>query len=186
MDHHLKKTLILAIIFIIGFISKPCMAHEIDVDLIGFSYHFDKTGADREAPLKLDSSALWVFNPGIGFAYDFRKDIHTGGPSAIMAGGFFENCANYPFYYLGAGGRYRKFIYKKLFMEANLLAILTEGNDWDDKTYRLNVMPFANLGLGYDFGKFLTEVQISYIPRGIGGEITDGTDMLFMNLSVSF
>ncbi len=170
----------------IGFISKPCMAHEIDVDLFGFSYHFHGTGTDREAPFKLDSSALWVFNPGIGLGYDFRKNIHTGGLSAIIQGGFFENCANFPFYYAGAGGRYRKFIYKKLFVDVNLMAVFTEGNDWDDKSYRPNAMPFANLGFGYDFGKYLAQVEVSYVPRGLGGKITDGTDMLFLDISIAF
>ncbi len=176
----------MVIVLIIGFISKPCMAKEIDVVFFGFSYHFDKTGADKKAPYKLDHAALWVFNPGIGLGYDFRKDIHTEGFSAIIDGGFFENCANYPFFYAGAGGRYRKFIYKKLFVEANLMAVFTEGNDWDDKSYRPDVRPFANLGFGYDFGKYLAEVEVSYVPRGLGSKITDGTDMLFLNMSVSF
>ena len=166
--------------------SSLCWAREFDVDLLGISYHFDKDGADHHAPNKIDHAGLWVFNPGVGLGYDFRKDIHTAGLSPIATIGFFENCANYPFFYAGAGGRYRKFIYKKFFLDLNLMAVFTEGNDWDQRAYKPAVMPFANLGLGYDFGKFLTQVQMSYVPKGIGGEITNGTDMLFLNLSVSF
>lgn len=176
----------MALVLIIGFISKPCLAREIDVNLFGFSYHFDKSGAFNRAPLRLDDAGLWVFNPGIGLGYDFRKNIHTGGLSAIIDGGFFQNCANSPFFYAGAGGRYRKFIYKKLYVEANLMGILTIGNDWDDKSYRPAAMPFANFGAGYDFGKFLTTFSVGYIPKGVGGRITNGTDMLFMDMTVSF
>lgn len=35
-------------------------------------------------------------------------------------------------------------------------------------------------------GKFLTAVDISYVPQSAGGKITDGTDMLFLNMEVSF
>jgi len=183
---YLKIIFIMAMIFMAGFNAAPCMASEIDAEMFGFSYHFNKHGADKDAPDRLNHDATWVFNPGIALGYDFRRDIHTGGLSPIVNGGFFENCANFPFYYLGAGGRYRKFLTKKLFVEMNLMGVVTEGNDSDDKAYKPAIMPFADFGVGYDFGKFLTTVDISYVPQSAGGKITDGTDMLFLNMEVSF
>ena len=181
-----KKYIIAALILVLSLYSSSCFAGEFDIDLLGLSYHFDKEGADRDAPLKLDRAGMWVVNPGIGLGYDFRNDIRSEGFSPIIGGGYFHNCSGSPFAFAGPGLRYRKFILKNVFGEVNVEGMLTYGNDSEDKTYRFGLVPYANAGLGYDFGKYLLTFSVSYIPQYSGASITDGTDILFMNVAVSF
>lgn len=182
----MKKIIIASIVFIFSLSSNLCFAGEVDLDLFSFSYHFDKNGAKTDAPNRLDSSGQWVFNPGIGLGYDFRDSIKSEGFSPIVLGGFFMNCANTPFFFGGGGLRYRKFLAGRLFWEANLLGILTYGNDWDQNKFEFAVMPFANTGVGYDFGKNLVTLLVGFVPKDSGNTITNGTDMLFINMAVSF
>jgi len=189
MDSQLPKNRLLTIsCLLLGFasFSFPCLAGEVDVDMFGLTYHLHRKGAVRDAPLKLDHAGVKVFNPGIGLGYDFRTDRHTDGFSAIVHGGLFENCNNHPFSFVGAGARYRKFFYKKYFWETNVLGILSYGNDSDDKHYSLAPLPYANIGIGRDYGKYLVTYFLSYIPKHSGSRITSQTDMLFMSIGVSF
>ena len=96
------------------------------------------------------------------------------------------DCANSPFIYAGVGLRYRKFIIRKLFWEANALGVFTYGNDWDQNKYSFAIMPFVNTDFGYDFGKNLVTFLIGYVPKNSGNAITNGTDMLFIDITVSF
>ena len=167
-------------------ISSFCLAGEVDFDMFGFTYHLHRKGAVRDAPLKMDHKGVKVFNPGVGIGYDFREDRHTGGWSPVVHGGIFENCSNHPFSFVGGGVRYRKFFHKKYFWETNLLAVLTYGNDSDNKKYTLSPMPYANIGLGKDYGKYLVTYNLSYVPKDSGGKITNSTDMLFLCVALSF
>ncbi|MDE2028887.1 MAG: hypothetical protein KGK03_01870 [Candidatus Omnitrophica bacterium] len=189
MDWPLPKYKLLAVphllIFFI-FLPSLCFAGEIDADLFGLTYHLHRKGAVYNAPLKLDKAGVKVFNPGLGLGYDFRKNRHTDGFSVIVHGGLFENCDNHPYAFIGAGGRYRRYFNKTTFVEANLLGALTYGNDSDDKHYKLNPTPYANIGIGHDYGKFSVTYYISYIPKGSDGGITSSTDMLFFSTEVSF
>jgi hypothetical protein len=189
MDSQLPKAKVLitsCLLLVFIFLSLPCLAEEVDMDMFGFTYHLHRKGAVYNAPLKLDKPGVKVFNPGLGLGYDFRQDIHTEGISAIVHGGMFENCNNHPFSFAGAGARYRKFFYKKNFFEANVLGVLTYGNDSDDKHYELAPMPYANIGIGHDYGKYLVTYYLSYIPKDSGSGITSATDMLFLSAAVSF
>lgn len=189
MDSQLPKVkgLIIACIcfFSISF-SIPCFSGEVDLDMFGFTYHLHRKGAVYNAPLKLDKPGVKVFNPGLGLGYDFRDDRHTGGFSAIVHGGMFENCDNHPFSFAGAGARYRKFFSKKTFWETNVLGVLSYGNSSDDKRYQLAPMPYANIGIGHDYGKYLVTYYLSYIPKDSGSSITSGTDMVFLSAALSF
>jgi len=168
------------------FFSFPCFAGEVDVDMFGFTYHLHRKGAVHDAPLKLDQAGVKVFNPGLGLGYDFRQDRNISGFSAIVHGGMFENCNNHPFSFAGAGARYRKYFYKNNFFETNVMGVLTYGNNSQDKRYILSPMPYANIGIGHDYGKFSVTYYLSYIPKGSGGGITSATDMLFLSVGVSF
>ena len=125
---NMKKIIIPAIALILY--SRFCFAVEIDVDFFGFTYHFDKSGVKTDAPNRLDESGQWVFNPGVGLGYDFRKSIKNEGFSPVTLVGFFQNCANSPFFFSGGGLRYRKLVFKKLSWELNALGMLACGNDW--------------------------------------------------------
>ena len=189
MDSQLPKIKVLVIpCLLYSFISFsfPCLAGEIDTDIFGFTYHLHRKGAVYNAPLKLDKAGVKVFNPGLGLGYDFRDDRHTDGFSAIVHGGFFENCNNHPFSFAGAGGRYRKYFYKNNYFEVNLLGVLTYGNDTTDKHYSFAPMPYMNIGIGHDYGKYSVTYYLSYIPKDSGSSITSNTDMLFLSAAVSF
>ena len=182
----MNKTIIAVIIvlfFSLGY--NFCFAGEVDVDFFGMSFHFKKQGAYPGAENKLDKDGKWVFNPGLGLGYDFRNSIKTEGFSPIVHGGIFDNCSSNPFVFAGAGLRYRKFILGKLFWEANALGVFTYNKDWDDKNYKARILPYGNMGIGYDFGKNLVTFSFSYVPQN-GGSIGNDTDMLFLNLAVSF
>src|SRR5262249_8559987 len=101
-------------------------------------------------------------------------------------GGMFENCDNHPFSFIGAGARYRKFFYKDNYFEVNVLGALTYGNDADDKHYQLTPLPYANVGIGHDYGKYSVTYYLSYIPKDSGGSITSSTDMIFLSVEVAF
>jgi len=154
--------------------------------VFGLSYHFDKDGAVPRAPFRLDKNAQTVFNPGLGVGYDFRKDILQGGFSPVVLAGYFDNCANMPFFFAGGGVRYRRFLTQNVFLEANLLGVFGDGKDWEEKKFEAGALPYANIGIGAVTGQHLTTFSVAYIPKNSGNTITDGTDLLFMNLSFSF
>lgn len=182
----MKKIIPAAIVIV--FISCPgfCIAGEVDINLFGVSYHFNKLGAYKDASLKLDDDGKWVFNPGAGLGYDFRNSIKTEGFSPIVQGGFFENCSSKPFLFSGAGVRYRKFVLGKLYLEANALGTATYAKDWDDQRAQFSFLPYGNLGIGYDFGKNLVTLSVSYVPQNGSTAIGNDTDMLFINTTVCF
>lgn len=182
----IKRFISISLILSIVFFSLPCNAGEVDLDLFGFTYHLHRKGAVRNAPLKMDHAGVKVFNPGLGLGYDFRTDIHTEGWSPVIHGGLFENCNNHPFTFVGAGGRFRKYITKKHFWEFNALATLTYGNDSENKHYKLVPLPYANVGFGTDYGKYLVTYNLSYVPKDNGSKITSSTDMLFLSIGISF
>ena len=189
MDSQLPKprALVNILSFLLAaFFSSSAFAGETDIDIFGLTYHLHRDGAVREAHLKMDHAGVKVFNPGLGLGHDFREDIHTGGLSLIINGGVFETCAGHPFTFAGVGGRYRKFFYKKYFWEANVMGALTYGNDPEQKGYTVDPLPFANFGIGHDYGKYLLTYSLSYVPKGSGGKITSSTDMLFLSMGVSF
>ena len=167
-------------------LSIPCLAGEVDLDLFGFTYHLHRKGAVYNAPLKMDKPGVKVFNPGLGLGYDFRPERHSNGFSAVVHGGFFENCDNHPFAFAGAGARYRKFFTKNTFVETNVLGVLTYGNDSQHKQYSLAPMPYADIGIGHDYGKYSVTYYLSYVPKNSGSSITSSTDMLFLSVGVSF
>ncbi len=188
MDRPLPEYKLLAVPHLLFFLffSAPCLAGEVDLDAFGLTYHLHHKGAVYNAPLKLDKDGVRVFNPGLGLGYDFRDDIHTEGFSAVIHSGIFENCVNHPFSFAGAGARYRKIFYKNNFFEVNVLGVLTYGNDGDNKHYRSTPTPYANIGVGHDYGKYLATLYLSYVPKNSGGGITNDTDMLFISAAVSF
>ena len=94
----IKKILLISIFIVVS----GANAGEIDIDVYGLSYHLDATQAYAEAPRRLDSQGQWVFNPGIGVTYDFRDNISEEGFSPIVAVGYFQDCADYPFYFAGS------------------------------------------------------------------------------------
>lgn len=173
------------IIFLFALVSLAS-AGVIDLDIFGFSYHFDEENAYRDAPLKLSPGGVWVYNPGVGIGYDFRKDIGKGGFSPILRVGFFQDCACSSLFYWGGGVRYRKFISQSVFFDVNASAAIVYAEDWAADEYNLSVFPFINFGLGYKFDTRSISYNIGYVPENDVISATDGSNLFFMNLTVSF
>jgi len=182
----MKKIIIAAIVLVFSLCYNLAIAGEVDVHLFGFSYHFDKNGAKTDAPNRLDRNDQLIFNPGIGVGYDFRESIKKEGFSPITLVGFFQNCSNSPFFFGGGGVRYRKLVIGKLSWELNALGVFACGKDWDTNRFEAGVMPFVNTGFGYNFGNNLVTLLFGYVPKNSGNSLTNGTDMLFVSLEISF
>ncbi|WP_321779380.1 hypothetical protein [Sulfurimonas sp.] len=180
----IKKILLISIFIVVS----GANAGEIDIDVYGLSYHLDATQAYAEAPRRLDSQGQWVFNPGIGVTYDFRDNISEEGFSPIVAVGYFQDCADYPFYFAGAGIRYRNYIDDTNFMwEVNVAGAMLSGVDWDFETRDQYFTPTANIGFGYKLSEdYLIKANFSYIPADDSASGTAGTDLIFMQVSLGF
>jgi len=168
-------------------------AGEIDVEFNGLSYHLDSTQGYVDSPTKLDSKAQWVFNGGLGITYDFRKNISTDGFSPFVSVSWFQDCSNTPFYYVGGGARYRKYITDDFMMEFNVAGAIANGAVYSDITglvtdeRETTFLPVANIGFGYKLSKkYLLKTNFTYVPENdsVGG--TSGTNLIFMQVSLGF
>jgi len=168
-------------------------AGEIDVIVNGLSYHLDSSQGYVEAPNKLDDKAQWVFNPGIGLSYDFRKNISEDGFSPYLTASWFQDCSNTPFYYAGGGVRYRKYLTTNFMMEFNVAGAVANGAVYDDFTglvtdeRETTFLPVANIGIGYKItSDYLVKTNFTYVPENdnVGG--TSGTDLIYMQVSFCF
>lgn len=178
-----KITIVTIIIILIS--STAVYGGVLDFDFYGLSYHFDEEEAYRGAPMKLDNNGVWVYNPGIGFGYDFRENIEKGGFSPITRIAFFQDCASESFIFGGAGMRYRKFLPKNMTFEINLLGVLACAKEWDYDQYNLTALPIINFGFGHKFKKHLISLLISYVPENSSISGTSGSDLLFFHVSIS-
>jgi hypothetical protein len=138
-------------------------AGEININIYGMSYHFKKSEAYHNAPRSLFASdGQYVGNPGLGIEYDFRKKGRMGW-SGFVTGAWFQDCADYPFYFAGGGVRYKNYFFNSnhWFWEGNLIGAVANAEDWDiDENgnavsygRETTFLPVANLAVGYQFKK---------------------------------
>jgi len=194
----MKKRIFSVLIIFCGVIG---YASEISIDFYGLSYHIKKEESYYNAPRSVGSSnGQWVFNPGIGLNYDFRKKGAMGF-SGYGQLGYFKDCADYPFYFVGLGIKYRNYLYgsSNVFWSVKVAATVAEAEDWTtiggynstqiDISYGRNVafLPIGGIGFGYQFdNKNYLEYSLTYVPQNdaIGG--TAGTNLLFMWITFGF
>ena len=194
MTKTLKK--VLSGVAIASILATTATAGEININIYGLSYHLKKSEAYHNAPRSaFGSDGQWVYNPGIGIEYDFRNKGEMGW-SVFTTASWFQDCADYPFYFVGLGARYRNHLFssKHWFWEANLAGAVANAEDWDvvdgeavSYGRETTFLPVASLGIGYQFdNKQFIKYQITYVPENnnIGG--TSGTDLLFMWLTYGF
>lgn len=128
-----------------------------EVSIPGISVHFG-SGADH-APRKIDGGGIFVFNPGLGLAYDFRDEGNKSGFSFMVSGMYFLDCANRNMFVLGAGGRGRLMVSENFSLDLNLLPSL--GVIDGDKTF----LPVVTAGLNYHFTPtFSTGLTFAFVP----------------------
>jgi len=179
----MKKQIFLLLVTIALIFSQNANAEHLEIDFYGISYHLVGYGY-RYAPMKIDNDAAWVFNPGIGFTYDFREKVDEQGLSPLIMLGYFKDCDDRPFFFGGAGGRYRHKLTKELLFDVNFGLILSYAQDWSTNEYNSVIMPIVNIG----FSKLLLGrwwgYRLTYTPENVGISATTGGDLLFMNLSV--
>ena len=185
-DVNMKKLLIsLSLATLLGLNAN---AGEISIDKYGLSYHLNAKEAFSGAPRGLDDEGQWVYNPGIGITYDFREDISAEGFSPIVTGAWFQDCADYPYYFVGAGIRYRNYIDGTKFMiEGQISGAIANGADWDTDERETYFMPVGNVGVGYKItNDYLLKANFAYVPANDSASGTAGTDIIFMHISLAF
>ncbi len=133
------------------------LSARFEVSIPGISVHFGQ-GADH-APRKLDEKGIFVFNPGIGLAYDFHDEGNKSGFSFMVSGMYFLDCANRNMFVLGAGGRGRLMVSDNFSLDLNLLPSL--GIIDRDKAF----LPIVTAGMNYHFTPtFSTGLTFAFVP----------------------
>lgn len=164
-------------------ISTTAFPAHLELDVYGLAYHLVGEGYS-DAPRRLDEKAAWVFNPGLGITCDFRKNSDDSGLSPLLISGYFQDCDDRPFYFLGSGGRYRYKISKMMRVDLNFGWVYSIAQDWYEETYYGVFMPIGNLGLSTPlFGRWWT-CRLTFAPENTGITATSGGDLLFMNVSI--
>lgn len=181
----MKKIAYLFIFCTMLFFSQSVKAQHLEIDLYGLSYHLIGYGYE-DAPRKLNDNGAWVFNPGVGITYDFRDTYTTNGFSGIGITGYFQDCDDRPYYFYGGGTRYRQSLSNDLIFDFNAALIFSTAQDWETSTFNTVFMPLANIGMSRPFFNRWWTLRMTYVPENTGISATTGTDILFMNLSVSF
>ena len=129
MQKTLKK--VLAGLAITGALATTVSAGEINVNIYGLSYHLKADQAYKNAPRSaFNSDGEYVYNPGIGIEYDFRNKGEMGW-SVFTTASWFQDCADYPFYFVGVGARYKNYFFNSShwFWEANLAGAVANAED---------------------------------------------------------
>ena len=196
----LKRSLV-AIIAGVGFlIGSTANAGEISLDLYGLSYHLKKQESYYNAPRGIGGNGQWVFNPGAGIDYDFREKGSMGF-SGYTTLGYFQDCADYPFYFGGLGVKYRNYFYgsDSMFWSAQIAGAVASAEDWttiggynstqtDISNGRNTIfLPVGGLSLGYQFeNKNYLSYTVTYVPQNNNAGGTAGTNLLFMWLTFGF
>ena len=202
MQKTLKKVLAGVAItgMLTGALATTASAGEININIYGLSYHLKKDQAYYNAPRSMfGSDGQYVYNPGVGIEYDFRTKGSMGW-SVFTTASWFQDCADYPFYFVGAGVRYRNHFFSSnhWFWEANLAGAVANAEDWDtvgsgsneqviDYGRETTFLPVASVGFGYQFdNKQFIKYEATFVPENnsVGG--TSGTSLIFMWLTYGF
>ena len=196
----LIKKILASLVAVMG-LTTVASAGEVSLDVYGLSYHLTKNESYYNAPRSVGSSnGQWVFNPGAGINYDFREKGSMGF-SGYTTLGYFQDCADYPFYFAGLGLKYRNYIYgsNSVFWSFQLAGAVASAEDWTtvggynntqtDIDYgRTTIfLPVGGLSLGYQFeNKNYLSYTITYVPQNDNAGGTAGTNLLFMWLTFGF
>ena len=164
-------------------------AGELDVDLTGLSYHIGASSshpAYTSAPRRLDKNGVFVFNPGVGIGYDFRKSSGQSGFSGLTKLVYFRDCDDRSFFMGGGGVRYRYMLGTHFSIDLNALLMLSAGRDWDTDRYNYSVLPLVLLGTNYHFKNGIAlGTNFTVAPRNTSFSATSGFWILFTTLQVS-
>ena len=179
----MKKALMYLVLCISLTFPSLIYAEHFELDIYGLSYHLLGEGY-QDAPRKLDDKAAWVFSPGVGFTYDFRNKVDEEGIGPLAMAGYFQDCDDRAFYFVGGGGRYRHKLADDLLFDLNFGLVYSYAQDWIEGKYYGVIMPIGNIGFSKPFwGRWWT-YRITYAPENTGISATSGGDLLFMNISV--
>lgn len=175
----------------------------LELDLFGLSYHLG--GSLASAPRGLDDEGVWVFNPGIGLTLDARPTSKEPGLSWMMMSGWFQDCDDKPFLFLGGGGRYRLALSQNVRAELNFGGLVVRASVWGDKPtisslngqimseggtgepeFYWTFVPILNIGIStHMFSDHWFTLKVSYAPKNESVSATSGGGLLFFTSSVS-
>jgi len=165
-------------------------ADQINIDITGLSY---RIGANKnnpaytDAPRRLDKNGVFVFNPGVGFGWDFRPIQKQNGFSFITKAIYFRDCDDRGFFMLGGGTRYRYFFNKYLSGDINAMTMLSAGQQWRTSTYNYAILPLILLGVNYHLkNDMILGMNFTVTPKNSSFDATGGFWILFGTLQLSF
>jgi len=165
-------------------------AGELDVDLPGISYHIganSRNPAYTNAPRRLDKNGAFVYNPGIGIGYDFRKKGTKNGFSLITKGVYFQDCDARDFFVLGGGAKYRYMLSKQFSADCNGMIMVSAGQDWSQSKYNYGILPVILLGSNYHLKNDVTiGINLTLAPRNTSFSATSSFWIIFTMLQFSF
>jgi hypothetical protein len=151
MENKMKVFTIASLLLISG------VSARFEVNLPGISVHFGS--GPKEAPRKLDENGIFVFNPGIGLAYDVRDEGNVSGFSFIASAIYFKDCADRNMFSIGAGCRGRLMLNDSISIDLNLIPSL--GIIESSKTF----LPVVTAGMNYHFtSSFSTGLTFAFVP----------------------
>ena len=189
VDNSMINKRIGLVVALMVFMSVDNFAFVKEVEMPLLSYHIDNTQTNREAPNKLDGDAVWVFNPGVLVGIDTRETTRTPGWSALIKGGFFQDCANETVVGAGGGARHKIQWTKNLFIDLNgYLLALNAVTRFDSEPDRETVyFPLANVGINYVFesGRSMGST-LTYIPKDKAIAARSVTPLLFLTVNMMF
>lgn len=179
---------------------KTILAHQVNINITGFSYHMGNWSYP-DAPRGLDKNGNFIFNPGIGFGWDFRSAKRTSGFSPMTQAMYFRDCSDLSVAMVGGGTRYRYHFNNQFSGDINLLAAViawertrikleTTGGieKWHIRKYtkfEYYIFPLFLLGVNYHFKNDMTlGTNLTLMPG-----TTDLDDMywiLFAMVQLSF
>jgi hypothetical protein len=99
------------------------------VETFGLSAHLGTSYT--KAPRRLDSDGVYVFNPGLGIAWDFRDHVSQRGFAPTVGVGWWQDCADRAVFAIGAGVRYTHVLPSGWTFGGSLAITLINGEVWD-------------------------------------------------------
>lgn len=167
------------------FISNLSFGTQLQIYIPGLSYHIGANSshpADTDAPNKLDSNGAFVFNPGLGLGVDFFRQPSKNGFSLAAIGMFFKDCDRRNTYVIGLGPSYQHYLTKTWSLDADIYLSKYKAQNWETSSYTNSFVPFASLGIDYNFRKVSFGIKFTFSPKNTAATSTSGFNIIFAYL----
>ncbi len=159
------------VLVLFGLLSSVVYAGNFELDFPGLSYHFVQISEPKLSPLRLDSGAIKVFNPGIGLGYDFRPLVISEGIYPLLKSGFFFDCGGYGFCYLLGQLRWKHQLLSNVYTDVSMGGGYLNRVGYDEQgllARRSDFFPVGSVGIGtFLFDKYVQLNVTTYDPSAL-------------------